>query len=535
MLLWSSAARAIQSSSVDFTNTRSAVNSGGLRKTSASFRIDGSIGTLAHTAQNSASYRGRDGLIPGYYYPSSASLAVSSVAAGGTEALQWVSPGNDGNEHSTPGGYIVRYSSVAAQAPALSDAAFNAAADVTPAPPSAAVQGTVITMIVTGLTPGVVYYFAMKTFERDGTRSTLSTKIQNQNLPQTPYGVALTTAATSVSLRWMPTVRYTDGASFSLSSAPAPNELNGYHVYRATAPMLAPWTDVADLSTATLNWTDAKGGPGCFFQCYYFIAGSNSSGLSSPSVVRSAADQSAYIIAPDGVSFLQVTASNVAQIEGVVGDPNSAYLITATNGLKDLGTLNGRVVKSIEFDAYQGGVLLAPNLPIPGQGILHMAYAVSPTTSLLTPSAVSATPSNMSVYWFNGLSWVQLYGTLDSYDQAMTIRTIYVGQYQLRSVERTGGFSFNMAGVSNRFLTPNGDHKNDNVVFTFGNPQDSAVASKIFDARGRVVASNLPVGPQSNTLLWDGTSGGRAVPGGVYIYQLQCEGQTFTGTLVVIR
>jgi gliding motility-associated-like protein len=356
------------------------------------------------------------------------------------------------------------------------------------------------------------------------------------NLPQTPYGIGLNVGTSSVTLRWMPVVRFSDDSPFAVSTAAVPSELNGYHVYRATAPVLAPWTDVADVSSATLAWSDIAGDPHCGFQCFYSVAASNTLGTSAPSVVRSAADRSAYVIAPDGVSFLQVLSANVAPIEGVVGNPNSAYLVTASNRPQDLGALNGLVVKSIEFDAYQGGILLAPNLPMPGPGVLHMSYQTSAATGLVTPSAVAATPSNLSVYWNNGASWVQMYGTLDGVDQALTIQTTFVGEYQLRTVARAGAFSFNVAGISNRFLTPNGDHKNDNTVFTFDNPNGAAVTCRIFDMKGRLVASNLPSGPEAgNSLMWDGTSGGRTVPGGVYIYQMQAEGQTYSGTLVVIR
>jgi hypothetical protein len=38
-----------------------------------------------------------------------------------------------------------------------------------------------------------------------------------------------------------------------------------------------------------------------------------------------------------------------------------------------------------------------------------------------------------------------------------------------------------------------------------------------------------------NSLQWDGTAGGRAIPGGVYIYQLEGEGQSFTGTIVILK
>ena len=103
------------------------------------------------------------------------------------------------------------------------------------------------------------------------------------------------------------------------------------------------------------------------------------------------------------------------------------------------------------------------------------------------------------------------------------------------SVERAGGFSFNMSGVSNRFITPNGDHRNDNVVFTFDNPRDSAVNAEIVDMHGRLVVGSLPAGPVSNSLMWDGTAGGRPVPGGVYIYQISAEGQKYSGTVVIIK
>ena len=38
-----------------------------------------------------------------------------------------------------------------------------------------------------------------------------------------------------------------------------------------------------------------------------------------------------------------------------------------------------------------------------------------------------------------------------------------------------------------------------------------------------------------NSLTWNGTAGGRSVPGGVYVYQLEGEGQNFTGTIVILK
>jgi gliding motility-associated-like protein len=355
-------------------------------------------------------------------------------------------------------------------------------------------------------------------------------------LPQAPFGVALSTTATTATLRWMAVTRYADQTPFLIPAAPLPGELSGYHVYRATTPILGSWTDVSTaLSTATLTWTDAAGGP----QYYYHVRAENTAGLSERSAVRTAATRSAYVVAPDDSSYFEIASADVGPFEGVPGDPNSAYLVRASSRPQDLGGVNGRVMKSLEFDAYQGGQILAPAFKIADPSLLRLHYELVASTqvapSAFAPTTVVPSPDNMSVYWFNGVAWVQLYGKLDPVTQTMTVSTRFFGQYQLRIVERTGGFAFNQAGVSNRFLTPNGDGKNDNVVFTFDNPRDSAVTGKIIDRQGRVIVSNLPAGPVTNSLMWDGTAGGRTVPGGVYVYQIQAEGQTFTGTVVVIR
>ena len=361
--------------------------------------------------------------------------------------------------------------------------------------------------------------------------------------PQAPYGIALTSGAASVTLSWIPTVRFADMTPFALSTAPTASELSGYGVWRSSSIVLGTWTDVAVLSTATLTWTDLTGDAspgGCSFQCYYEVYSENATGLSARSVVRTGATKAAYVIGTDNQSFFEVMPNSVLPIEGVGGVANTAYLISASSRPQDLGSLNGRVVKSVEFDAYQGGLLLSPTLALSQPGRLSLHYELSSSSAVAASSffgqGVPPTPSNMSVYWFNGVNWVQLYGALDPISQTMSVQTTFFGQYQLRTVERTGGFSFNMAGVSNRYLTPNGDHKNDNVVFTFDNPNDAAVVGKIFDLKGRLIVPSLPQGPNAgNSLMWDGTAGGRSVPGGVYIYQIQGEGQTFAGTLVIIK
>jgi hypothetical protein len=346
--------------------------------------------------------------------------------------------------------------------------------------------------------------------------------------PQEPFGLALTTAGFTTTLRWLPVVRFFDGAGFADPLAPVPDELLGYRVYRSTSPTLATWTEQAVIATtATVTWTDLAGGP----QYYYHVKSENTSGVSDASVVRAAGSESAWIVAPDDQSSLEILSNSVAPVEGQPNDPMSAYLVDASSAPQELG---GRVLRSVDFGAWQGGLLPAGNLALPGMGILRMHYDLGASGSVTAAGfdTVATTPQNMSVYWWNGTRWVQLYGDLDAQAQMMIIQTKYLGRYQLRSVERPQAFNFNQAGVSNRLVTPNGDGKNDSVVFTFDNPRDSAVTVRILDIKGKQVAGDLPQGPISNSKSW---TPGPAVPGGVYIYQIESEGQVFTGTIVILK
>jgi hypothetical protein len=130
---------------------------------------------------------------------------------------------------------------------------------------------------------------------------------------------------------------------------------------------------------------------------------------------------------------------------------------------------------------------------------------------------------------------MQMFGKLDAVNQVMNVETKYLGQYQLRVAERVTDFNFNAAGLSNRMITPNGDGKNDAVEFKYDNPRASAVSGKVLDTKGSFVASMTQCPDVADCLRWDAASGGRVVPGGVYIYNIEAEGRTFTGTVVVIK
>jgi len=149
--------------------------------------------------------------------------------------------------------------------------------------------------------------------------------------------------------------------------------------------------------------------------------------------------------------------------------------------------------------------------------------------------SASAADQSLGVYWFDNKDYVKLYGQVDPQAQIVSVNAAMAGSYQIRTVARSDSFAFDLSGISNKAITPNGDGLNDTVVFTFQNPQDSAVGGKIFDMKGAFVADMSPASAVTSGLQWDGKSSGRVVPRGVYIYEIKAEGKTFTGTVVVIR
>lgn len=205
----------------------------------------------------------------------------------------------------------------------------------------------------------------------------------------------------------------------------------------------------------------------------------------------------------------------------------SIYTVEITSHAEDLG---GRVVKSVEFSAYKGGIERDEQFKLSKPAILKIYYS---TGGAVVPAGSNA--AALSLYYYNGAKWLQFYGKVNETDKNVELKTTMLGKYQLRSVERSVSFSADRAGLSNRLITPNSDGKNDNMVFVFDSPMDSGVKGRIYDMKGALVAKMTPTGPVSNSLVWDAKSGGQIVPGGVYIYQLESGGKVYNGTVAVIK
>ncbi len=136
--------------------------------------------------------------------------------------------------------------------------------------------------------------------------------------------------------------------------------------------------------------------------------------------------------------------------------------------------------------------------------------------------------------------------------RASTMKALAVAVVALAAAAYAqSGLSFTWFGPASRIITPTAPNGLNAVAFfCFDNPAPSAVAGQIFNLAGREVTtlgapqqapfnhvcnrSSLGYG-YSSYLPWDGTNNGAVVHSGVYIYRVQSEGKSYTGTLVVVR
>jgi len=497
---------------------------GSAAMSSSGFAMNGSLQEVAVSTQNAASFSQRAGKLA--FFPPPAPVAdidIVIVSSYGIR-LTWTAPSPD---ISRAGGevdsYILRYTTAASL---NSDEAFYAAVTYGQAwTPLAA--GSSETRILEGFNPGTTYYFAIESMNAHKLRSELSNPAASFALvPLAPMNFKILRAGTAITATWIPPAGYQNRMAFNNRFSPtSPYEVKNYRLFRATAPADAQWQFLAEVSSDTLSWTGVIGEGE---EYYYHARAVNQAGASLPSYARDSLSGSLYFLAPDNQSVLEIPAAGTGAFFSGSTDPMDAYNVEMTTHPEDLG---GRIVKSVSLRAYRGGLLADGSFRLPGNGVLKLFYRKS--GSVIVPSEVPDVKA-LSLYFNNGSRWLQMYGRVNEAERSVQLETTLLGRYQLRTTERGGGFAADRAGLTNRLITPNGDGKNDTMVFIFDNPQEKEVKGKIYDLHGALVAAMSP-GPIANSLIWDAKAGGQAVPGGVYIYQIEEQGTVYNGTVAVIR
>lgn len=363
--------------------------------------------------------------------------------------------------------------------------------------------------------------------------------------PQEPFGFRVTPTSSTVSFAWNNVVRYSDGEPFISTATPSIDELTGYVIQRSTSICVPNFAQVSTTTVGVTTFTDVTNGAGYFYQ----IRSRNSLGVSTSTLVLSSLGDQHYFLddcASQVVLTNEMTYALSASSNGLGGD----IMISRVRRPADVG---GTVLQSIEFKPLLNGVseLKGWYLPKPARITLHFATqggsAVPDTrpvglglqsvaeAGLGVQANGASSLKNLGAYWDNGQEFKKVYGTVDELGQTVEVQSPNLGVYQVRSMLRSDTAVFDLSNISGRVITPNGDGKNDSVIFTYDpGPRGVVPEGKIYDVRGGFVASMTP-GFVPNTLTWDGYMNGRPVTSGVYVYQIKGDGKTFSGTIVVAR
>ena len=102
---------------------------------------------------------------------------------------------------------------------------------------------------------------------------------------------------------------------------------------------------------------------------------------------------------------------------------------------------------------------------------------------------------------------------------------------------------FELGAVRPKIITPNGDHKNDMLIVSYDTDYYSSISGKILTLNGSYVAdmidnTSISFPGSDGAMTWNGKesiSATESVPSGIYIYQIETEGQVLNGTVVVAK
>lgn len=394
----------------------------------------------------------------------------------------------------------------------------------------------------TGLSANTSYYYRVQALNDDDIPTSFTSIVSTLTLrgtrktPNPPMGLFgfLDPTGKAFTLSWESVLWSDDGS-------PVEN-LAGYNVYRRAALNTSPvkLTPVPIPVTVFADQVDNK-------TFYYTITAVNADGDESAesfyadssadaNIIFVASDNLSSVFMPQSVNELMRSGYNkygvplsIAFVEEPIASNTDIVrnirlqLIRGDNkkALNDLAFAKPQTVVAVGYNLVNGQV--AKGAPL-AQGV--------------SASATNISPDQLSMYWHNGVTWVKIGGTLDVASQSVKTKSSYLGNYQLRVAARAVSLTLEQGNVYPRVFTPNDDGLNDRVYFVLENPNNSNVRGEIFDLSGRRVATLPPPAATGigTTIIWDGKdSNGSVVPSGVYMYRLEGEGKTFTGTVAVAR
>lgn len=345
-------------------------------------------------------------------------------------------------------------------------------------------------------------------------------------VPKEPIGIKSSLEGNIFSIRWEPVVKNEDETII--------DDLLGYYIYKSndidTLLLSSPYSFVSS-NTFIFQETVSLGD---IF--YYMVKAVDISGITSKSsVICNSSGKGDIVLISTDTNFritLPQTESNRFLLGNNEYNDNLRIKI-----IRDSSEEKGKVLASYVLKVIKD----ASNQQIEGYQFrqpIEISFGLKNVVlqSLRNTAAntVSTTVDNVGIYWFNGREYVKIGGKTNG--QVVSVQSKNIGKYQLRSIARATEFKLTQVWPS-KIFTPNGDNINDYIHIHYENPKGSKVTGKVYDITGRYI-SDLSTGDVEDSLKWDGKdSNGNYVPKGVYIYQLEVEGENkiINGAIVVAR
>lgn len=376
----------------------------------------------------------------------------------------------------------------------------------------------------TGLENGVTYYYRLSAFKSTA-ESALSAAFpgvpQDALSPQGVAGVMGALEAAAFTLSWSPNPYNADGSAMT--------DLRGYRVYRSSA-LDAAATEIGFVPPQGPYIYSDPQGAALAPQFYFVRAIDTSDNLSIDSLwlrsPGSGAPLSAFSVAPDRAAMSEIP---VAGVSGLSAD--GVVLLWTRRPSEE----NGRVALSYSVDLRRSaGGRMEQTYALPLHTRFTFRYVVPGGAGPLAANAVFH-PEDLSVFIHNGVEFVKIGGQVEPLNRTITVESRVSGRYLVKQSLRAEQFTV-LQTAPRRIFTPNGDGVNDSFQIFFENPKDSVISqAKVYDITGAEV-SDLQLGPTGESLSWNGKDhSGRVTRGGIYIYQIQAEGRTYNGTLVLAK
>ncbi|OVE77936.1 hypothetical protein BVX98_01675 [bacterium F11] len=344
------------------------------------------------------------------------------------------------------------------------------------------------------------------------------------NRLQPPGGIkgSFSVDLSSWTLEWTLPIENRDGTTAT--------DLTGFHIYRSLdSELIGTSNPVATVSSNTTSWIDGSVNGTSYF---YMVRSFDDSNIESyNSAIVEAKEDPIHVVYSEDLG-LRIMMSSAAASKLLYPTDGKVKRISISEGGPPSGKTLISYSISIENDSDR-----TPIGDFQFDHPISLSFSVDTLSNRASSLQALATPfvaGETAIYWHNGVENVKLGGTVDATNNWLSLNTIRTGNFQVKQVIRAASAEI-LQIWPKKIFTPNGDGVNDTINFSLDNPKDSSLSGKIFNLHGAHVA-NLTTGSDGSSLYWDGRrKGGNMAPKGIYLYQIEVDGNQMSGTIVVAR